>query len=218
MSGLALAVAIVAPIISGSSGTGPTMPPVELPVVEMHPIPPARTPAPGPERVVQIPDGLDLTIELAASTVTPKPPPPPPKPSPRVSQVAYPAPDHSAAIARAKSASNGQLPADSLCGWGGVLVRCDMAAALEAAAVAGMPRVQITSGYRSFQDQVDVKASRGSWAATPGQSNHGFGTAVDIPEPARSWLFQNGGAHGLINPQWAKDPNRTERWHWELAS
>lgn len=217
MSALALAVAavLIAPVTPSGAPT------IEPPVLVTYSQEPAHRVRPV---TVQTPDTYELTMELAASTVTPKPPPPPPPPAPKpsapVSQVAYtaPAPDHTAAIARAKSAGNGNLPADALCGWGGVLVRCDMAAALESAAQDGMPRVQVTSGYRSFADQVAVKAERGSWAARPGESNHGWGTAVDIPEPARSWLFQHGGDHGLVNPDWAKDPNRTERWHWELAS
>lgn len=239
MSALAIAVAIAAPIIGGGPDVAVTIePPVELAPVTLEDVLPeqprvdlvavwleqAREASP---IAVAVPADITMRMEMAPVGVVPKPLPPPPpvvvapapvRQSTSTPAAAAPVADHSAAIARAKGAGNGELPTDSLCGWGGVLVRCDMASALEAAANAGMPRVQITSGYRSFADQVAVKNERGSWAATPGQSNHGWGTAIDIPEPARSWLFQNGGAFGLVNPQWAKDPNRLERWHWELAS
>jgi hypothetical protein len=40
--------------------------------------------------------------------------------------------------------------------------------------------VKINSGYRTYDDQVRVKAQFGRQAATPGRSNHGFGLAVDF--------------------------------------
>lgn len=217
MSTLALAVAIVAPIISGGSGP----PPITVPTIEPAPVLrtyEARTPAPGPERVVQVPGGYELHMELAPVAVVPKPPPAPVAPT-RHAAGFVPGNPGADTIARAKAAPNGQLPRDALCPiWDGTLFRCDMAAALASAANAGMPMVAMTDGYRSYADQVSVKASRGTWAATPGTSNHGYGTAADVPEPARSWLFRHGADHGLINPAWAKNPNRLERWHWELAS
>lgn len=78
----------------------------------------------------------------------------------------------------------------------------------------GMPAVEITSTYRSYDQQVAVKASRGSWAARPGTSNHGYGVAIDTPEPARSWLHRNGAAYGWVNPAWAKT-EKFEPWHFE---
>lgn len=214
MSAVALVLALTAPAL----GSGPdlTTPPLDTPViVELRPVAPPRTPPPTPVSPVTVPTEAAFSVEIAASAVVPKPPPPV-----VVQNTARTAHTPNAdAIARAKNAPNGQLPRDALCPiWDGTLFRCDMAAALESAAAAGMPRVPMTDGYRSYDQQVAVKASRGSFAATPGTSNHGYGTAADIPEPARSWLFRFGADHGLINPQWAKNPNRLERWHWELAN
>lgn len=52
---------------------------------------------------------------------------------------------------------------------------------LSAAQRAGI-RFRISSGYRDFDTQVSTKEHRRSGAATPGQSKHGWGTAVDIGE------------------------------------
>ncbi|MFJ4107919.1 M15 family metallopeptidase [Oerskovia enterophila] len=212
MTAVALVLALTAPVL----GSGPdlTTPPLEAPViVELRPVAPPRTPPPTPVTPVQVPTEAAFSVEIAASAVQPKPPSPVVVQQP-VARVA----DHADAIARARSAPNGQLPRDALCPiWDGTLFRCDMAAALESAAAAGMPRVNMTDGYRSYDQQVSVKASRGSWAAQPGTSNHGYGTAADIPEPARSWLFRHGADHGLINPAWAKT-EKHEPWHWELAN
>jgi LAS superfamily LD-carboxypeptidase LdcB len=79
-----------------------------------------------------------------------------------------------------------------------------------------MPTVGMTDAYRSFDEQVAVKASRGGWAAKPGTSNHGHGVAIDIPEPARSWLHRNGASYGWVNPAWAKS-EKYEPWHFEYV-
>lgn len=177
---------------------------------------PAQDPvkeAPAPPEPVTVPANAVLVLEGAPVVVTPKPPPPP---APPVAQSR--AESHSSRVARAAAAPNGEIPPDALCSlsWdASARLRCDAAAGLEDAATAGMPRVAMTSTYRTIADQHAVKASRGSFAATPGTSNHGHGVAVDIPQPARSWLARNGEAFGWVNPRWARG---YEPWHFEFAS
>lgn len=224
MAGVAIALALAAPLM-GSSGPGDT---IEVPeiatevlVAEMDVFEPEleprqrSAPLPGP---ITIPGDIKYVIETAPIAVTPAPPPPPPPPPP-----APPAPTLVSAsrgsVERASHAPNGQIPADALCAlsWDHAsLLRCDAAAGLEAAAAAGMPLTGMTDAYRSYADQVAVKASRGSFAAKPGTSNHGYGVAIDIPEPARSWLHRNGAAYGWVNPAWAKS-EKYEPWHFEFV-
>lgn len=202
------------------------------PIVELAPAPVFTVEAPKPTEVapvevslvpVVVPSDITMKFEIAPSGVTPKPLPPPPPPAPVAPAPSASAPaasnSHADAIARAKSASNGEISSDALCAlsWdSSSLLRCDAAAALEAAAANGMPLTGMTDAYRSYGDQVAVKASRGVMAAKPGTSNHGWGIAVDIPEPARSWLHANGAAYGWINPAWAKS-EKYEPWHFEFV-
>lgn len=218
---LAISLALAASLLGGG---GSANEPLDIPsiststFVEMPDLttPPLKVGPRAPRTVtVVVPSDVDFNPgETVASTVTLPPPPPPPPPPPT------PVFDVGAAVARAISAPNGQIPADALCGlsWdASALLRCDAAQALEAAAGAGMPTVAITSTYRSYADQVAVKAERGRFAATPGTSNHGHGVAIDMPEPARSWLHRYGAAYGWHNPAWAKDPARLEVWHFEYT-
>ncbi|GAB3176090.1 hypothetical protein GCM10027059_50410 [Myceligenerans halotolerans] len=117
---------------------------------------------------------------------------------------------------------NGRIPAELLCPipWSpGDRLRCDAAAALNAAAEAGMPTVHLTDSYRSLAEQYAVAAERPGFAAPPGTSNHGLGIAIDVPEPARSWLAANGAAFGWINPAWALPGGSGpyEPWHFEYV-
>lgn len=50
-------------------------------------------------------------------------------------------------------------------------------------------------------------------AATPGTSNHETGRALDLAEPARSWVRAHGAAYG-----WLKDRVRNEPWHMEYLA
>lgn len=117
--------------------------------------------------------------------------------------------------------ANGQIPAEALCAlwWSpGDLLRCDAAAALNDAVSAGMPVVPLTDSYRSLADQYAVKASLGALAAPPGTSVHGLGLAIDVPEPARSWLAAEGAAFGWVNPAWALPGGvKPEPWHFEFV-
>lgn len=121
---------------------------------------------------------------------------------------------------------NGQLPANQLCAlWGGSQMRADAAIALaqmnEQFKAAFGRDICIQEGYRSYADQVRIKALRGYLAASPGTSMHGFGLAFDLcagddsGAPLR-WLNANAAAFGYFNPDWAKY-RKYEPWHWEYA-
>lgn len=173
-----------------------------------------------PAPPIEVPADALITFEASAVVVTPAPPPPPPPPAPAApATVSRDASSRASSVGRAVGAPNGQIPGDALCSlsWDPAsLLRCDAADALEAAAANGMPTVGMTDAYRSYASQVAVKASRGSFAATPGTSNHGYGVAIDVPEPARSWLHRNGAAYGWVNPGWAKT-SKFEPWHFEFV-
>jgi hypothetical protein len=95
----------------------------------------------------------------------------------------------------------------------------------------------ITSTYRSYAAQVDVKRRYGDKAASPGSSPHGWGGAIDIAElyaavggsidPVANakvrannalyqWLEREGPKVGWVNPKRMADgAGRDECWHWE---
>lgn len=84
--------------------------------------------------------------------------------------------------------------------------------------------ISITDGYRSYAQQVVVKAAKGNLAATPGKSNHGLGLAVDLGGGINSfgtdqynWMMQNAPRFGWVNPSWAQQGgSKPEAWHWEF--
>lgn len=63
--------------------------------------------------------------------------------------------------------------------------------------------------------------------AKPGNSNHGWGRAVDITSRRRlltcrsaafAWLQDNAGSYGFVHPAWAGcGRTKEEAWHWEWA-
>jgi len=80
--------------------------------------------------------------------------------------------------------------------------------------------VKINSGYRTYDDQVRVRAQYPNDSAKPGTSNHGFGLAVDFatPSPYRrikqgdklyDWLVAGNGA------KFGFKRIASETWHWE---
>lgn len=127
---------------------------------------------------------------------------------------------------------NGQLPATALCPlWMAPDHYASPAAALQFDAMSkkfaedfGRP-ICVTSSYRSFSQQVAVKATRGKWAAVPGTSNHGFGKALDLCGGINSfgtiehlWMRQNAPLFGWFHPSWAgAGGSLPEPWHWEFA-
>lgn len=100
----------------------------------------------------------------------------------------------------------------------------DLLAAVRAAATAAEAdgvRVHVNSGWRSVAYQQvlrqDAVAEYGSeqeaarWVATPENSEHVSGDAVDLgPVAAQDWLSRNGAEYGLCQIY------ANERWHFEL--
>jgi len=127
---------------------------------------------------------------------------------------------------------NGKIPVSALCplvGTAGQSLRPAAAAAFNAMSLAyekdtGSP-ICVTDSYRSYAEQVSVKAVKGKWAATPGTSEHGMGRAVDLcgginsfGTPAHLWMKQNAPLYGWFHPDWAEPTGGLpEPWHWEYA-
>ncbi|MCL2092460.1 MAG: M15 family metallopeptidase [Micrococcales bacterium] len=125
---------------------------------------------------------------------------------------------------------NGRIPLDQLqaLSWApNHRLRPDAAAALERLAAEyqatfGRP-LQITGSYRTYAQQVTLKASKPRLAATPGTSNHGWGTAVDLADgiqtfgtPRHEWMVTHGPTHGWYLPDWARRGGaKPEPWHFE---
>jgi hypothetical protein len=87
----------------------------------------------------------------------------------------------------------------------------------------------ITDSYRTYAEQVAVKAAKGYLAATPGTSNHGWGLAFDLGSGINNrgsvqhdWMQRNAKYFGFDNPDWATPGNprfqKDEPWHWEYVS
>lgn len=85
--------------------------------------------------------------------------------------------------------------------------------------------IAVTDSYRTFAQQVAVKAAKGNLAATPGTSNHGWGKAVDLGgginkfgTKQHNWMKANAPKYGWVQPPWAVAGGRKpEPWHWEWA-
>lgn len=135
--------------------------------------------------------------------------------------------------------SNGHMPASAMCviPWGtdqlgfAQYLRCDAADALTALndafrAQFGAP-LDLDLTYRSYDDQVAMKAAFGGLAAAPGTSSHGLGTALDVQEwpdtygfgTARyDWLVANGPAYGWYAPERVREGQPyAEYWHFEYG-
>lgn len=127
---------------------------------------------------------------------------------------------------------NGRLTDEYLCRVGqGHKLRPDAAAAFVALAEAydadrGRSLLDcVTDSYRSYEQQVDLKARKPYLAAAPGTSNHGWGVAIDLAcgmdsydSSLYGWLAQYGGDFGWENPPWAQPSgSKPEPWHWEYS-
>ena len=127
---------------------------------------------------------------------------------------------------------NGRIPSAVLCPlWGtsGHMLRADAAAAFNAMskkyAETFEAPICVTDSYRSYEEQVAVKAVKPTLAATPGTSNHGWGVALDLCDGVQSfgtrqhvWLQENAMAFGWFHPSWAQaGGSLPEPWHWEFA-
>ena len=101
----------------------------------------------------------------------------------------------------------------------------------------------INSAFRTYQQQEEIKKTRGSSAAIPGTSRHGWGIAIDLQyfnkngnlinnyagkspnvsvgfdfekNPAIVWLLDNSYRFGWIIPSELRDNSGLEEfWHWE---
>lgn len=70
----------------------------------------------------------------------------------------------------------------------------------------------VTDSYRTYAQQVALKAAKPTLAATPGKSNHGWGIALDInvnDPKVYNWLKEHGKEFGF------EQPMSYEPWHWE---
>lgn len=139
-------------------------------------------------------------------------------------------------VTTAQQAPNGRIPLEVLCGVTfapDVHLRCDAASALDALDAAYHAshhgHLVVVSSYRDLADQVEVKATRGDLASTPGASNHGRGVAIDLAglgavddfaEPTYLWLKAHAAAYGWTHPA-AMEPGGdgpAEPWHWEFGT
>lgn len=151
-------------------------------------------------------------------------PTPPTTPSPNAPSQVGAAPEATRLQAPALSGSNGRLSTSQLSRvTGGGLLQPAAAAAYEkmvAAAKADGIVWSITDSYRTYDEQVRTAREKGLYsegglAATPGKSNHGWGTALDLGGGANKngtaqneWLRNNAHIFGF------KTIPR-EPWHWE---
>jgi hypothetical protein len=127
---------------------------------------------------------------------------------------------------------NGRIPLSLLCPvWGapGAYLRADAEYAFDRLSHAyakafGTP-ICVTDAYRSYPDQVRVAAERPGFAAKPGTSNHGWGTATDLCGGIESfgtgthrWMLENAPLFGWFHPSWAEPTGSLpEPWHWEFG-
>ncbi|MFQ1000335.1 NlpC/P60 family protein [Modestobacter sp. SSW1-42] len=171
-----------------------------------------------------------VRVTVPAATPTPLPVP---AAGPATCSAPPPAPGTAASPAEAAWGgwSNGQIPADQLCGIApGHRLRCDAAAAYGAMSAAyqasfGTP-LCITDSYRSLAAQVDAHARKPRITAVPGTSNHGWGLAVDLcgginvfGTAQTAWMQLNAGHFGWVHPDWARARGQNpEPWHWEYGS
>ncbi|WP_344103205.1 M15 family metallopeptidase [Myceligenerans crystallogenes] len=133
--------------------------------------------------------------------------------------------------AEAQQYGNGQLPGSLLCGvsFTSDSLRCDAAVAAEklnAAFRSAFGRnLTVNDAYRSYEDQVAVKATHGALAAPPGTSNHGWGQALDLGggistfgSAEYNWMKAKAPGFGWVHPDWAEPTgSKPEAWHWEYA-
>jgi hypothetical protein len=95
------------------------------------------------------------------------------------------------------------------------LVPALRAALAEAARLLGVPRIPVTSGWRSTAQQAALYANRARNpypVARPGTSAHERGTAVDVPRAFAARLAAVGARTGLCRPWPETDPV-----HFELC-
>lgn len=200
------------------------------------------SPAVGTPVAEPTPDVREEEAGADPGSLTPQPAPTPdvPAPSPeeQIRMVAPPMPPQTYngevrnLVGSWGGFANGRIPLTAMCtaSWASRhSFRCDAAQALEAMNAAFRAafgrNLAITSSYRTYEEQVALKASKPGLAATPGTSNHGWGLAVDLSggvqtwgSPEHNWLRANANAFGWYHPAWAQYyGSLPEPWHWEYA-
>ncbi|MBT0771774.1 M15 family metallopeptidase [Kineosporia sp. J2-2] len=135
---------------------------------------------------------------------------------------------------------NGRIPAEALCALKfapGHHLRSDAANAAEQLAAAYKAhfgsKLCVSDAYRDYQGQVEAKKKweaqgKPQNAATPGTSNHGWGTALDLGcgvnegyhTPQYLWIKTNGPSYGWHCPAWAVEGGSGphEPWHIEYGT
>lgn len=123
-------------------------------------------------------------------------------------------------------ASNGRLPASMLRSIpGGRLERNAAASWLRLRARIGKEAgvwicpTSSRTAYRTYPEQQYFwnlyRSGRGSLAAYPGTSNHGWGTTVDVPIPRQAQLINRYGAEYGWQKRWSDAPS--EWWHFRYT-
>lgn len=134
---------------------------------------------------------------------------------------------HRNLVSEAREFPNGLIPSRYLCGLPqkGELLRADSALTFYKLNEAYKTRfgsdMCVRDSYRSLSEQQAVYYQRPGFAAVPGRSNHGYGTALDFCGGVENqgsiqfnWLRANSQRFGWFHPSWAYS-NPFEPWHWE---
>lgn len=220
----AVATALLASLVAVAPATALTEPSPAVSAPAAEPTAPAPGPVPQPGSEPQPEPGVDA--------------PSSPAPDEQIRMMAPPMPPqtYNGEVRNLVGAwggfANGRIPLTEMCtaSWAPRhSFRCDADQALEAmnaAFRAAFGRdLAITSSYRTYEEQVALKAAKPTLAATPGTSNHGWGLAVDLSggvqtwgSPEHNWLRANANTFGWYHPAWAQYyGSLPEPWHWEYA-
>ncbi|MEZ0448873.1 M15 family metallopeptidase [Cellulomonas sp. ICMP 17802] len=129
--------------------------------------------------------------------------------------------------------TNGNIPLKVLCAVAfapSQHLRCDAAEALARLNAAYRldfgHDLRITGSYRTLEEQISTRAAKGTMAAVPGTSNHGWGLAVDLDQASGyrsaqyAWLKANAMTYGWHHPTYMDEGGRGphEPWHWEFGT
>jgi LAS superfamily LD-carboxypeptidase LdcB len=129
--------------------------------------------------------------------------------------------------------TNGNIPLKVLCTVAfapSQHLRCDAAEALARMNAAyradNGQDLKITGSYRTLEEQISTRAAKGTMAAVPGTSNHGWALAIDLDQVNgyRSaqylWLKANAMTYGWHHPTYMDEGGRGphEPWHWEFGT
>ncbi|GEL97763.1 M15 family metallopeptidase [Cellulomonas terrae] len=148
--------------------------------------------------------------------------------------------DEKAAVARVEAQArstdgytNGNIPLKVLCPVAFApshRLRCDAAEALARLNVAFRADfghdLRITGAYRTLEEQISTRAAKGTMAAVPGTSNHGWGLAIDLDQvngyraAPYVWLKAHAMTYGWHHPVYMDEGGRGphEPWHWEFGT